>query len=276
MRLRLKELQDKDNQARKVRTDLPGNANWQDVEGVLHYQSLPYVPEIIKTKLISRYHEDLLVSLFGIEKTRELVARKYYWSTLHRDVKDCVRGWEVYLALKKVCQKPYGDIQSLPVPTHRWKDLLMDFITGLPILTDWKGDSDDSILVIVDLLTKMIYYKLVKVTINTLGLAEVIINVGMRHHGLLDSIVTNRGLLFTSKFWSSLYYFLDIKWRLSTAFHLRIDGQTERQNSTMEAYLQAFVNFEQNNWARLLLIAEFAYNNAKNASTSFTPFELNC
>ena len=44
----------------------------------------------------------------------------------------------------------------------------------------------------------------------------------------------------------------------------------------MEAYLRAFVNFEQNDWARLLLMAKFAYNNAKNASTGFTPFELNC
>ena len=43
----------------------------------------------------------------------------------------------------------------------------------------------------------------------------------------------------------------------------------------MEAYLQALVNFKQNDWARLLPIAEFAYNNAKNASTGFTPFELN-
>ena len=44
----------------------------------------------------------------------------------------------------------------------------------------------------------------------------------------------------------------------------------------MEAYLQAFVNFKQNDWARLLPIAEFAYNNAKNASTGHTPFKLNC
>ena len=43
----------------------------------------------------------------------------------------------------------------------------------------------------------------------------------------------------------------------------------------MEAYLQAFVIFKQNNWARFLLIAELAYNNAKNTSTSHTPFELN-
>ena len=43
----------------------------------------------------------------------------------------------------------------------------------------------------------------------------------------------------------------------------------------MEAYLWAFVNFQQNDWARLLLMADFVYNNAKNASTSHTPFELN-
>ena len=44
----------------------------------------------------------------------------------------------------------------------------------------------------------------------------------------------------------------------------------------MKPYLWAFVNFEQNNWTQLLPMAEFAYNNAKNASTGFTPFELNC
>ena len=43
----------------------------------------------------------------------------------------------------------------------------------------------------------------------------------------------------------------------------------------MEAYFRAFVNFKQNDRARLLLMAEFAYNNAKNASTGHTPFELN-
>ena len=122
----------------------------------------------------------------------------------------------------------------------------------------------------------MVHYEPVKVTINALGLTEVIINVVVRHHGLPDSIVTNRRLLFTSKFWSLLCYFLGIKQKLSTTFHLQTDGHTKRQNSTMEAYLWAFVNFKQNDWARLLPMAEFTYNNAKNASTGFTLFKLNC
>ena len=151
----------------------------------------------------------------------------------------------------------------------------MDFVTGLPISTNWKGDSYDSILVIVDRLTKMVPYKPVKITINAPGLAKVIIDVAVCHHSLPDSIVTNRGSLFTSKFWSLLCYFLGIKHWLSTVFHLKTDSPTERQNSTMEAYLQAFVNFEENDWARLLLMAKFVYNNAKNASTNHTPFKLN-
>ncbi len=44
----------------------------------------------------------------------------------------------------------------------------------------------------------------------------------------------------------------------------------------IESYLRVFVNLEQNNWAKLLLIAKFTYNNAKNANTGHTSFELNC
>ena len=146
---------------------------------------------------------------------------------------------------------------------------------GLPILTDWKRNRYNSILVIIDWLTMMVHYKPVKVTIDALSLAEVIINIVVRYYGLSDSIHTDRRSFFTSKFWLSLCYFLGIKQRLFTAFHPQTDGQTERQNNMMEAYLQAFVNFEQNNWAQLLPMAEFAYNNATHTSTGHTLFELN-
>ena len=43
----------------------------------------------------------------------------------------------------------------------------------------------------------------------------------------------------------------------------------------MEAYLRVFVNYKQNNWARFLLMAKFAYNNVKNTNTGYTLFELN-
>ncbi len=226
------------------------------------------MPEIVRTKLISGHHDDPLAGHFGIDKIRELIAQKYYWPTLCHNVEVYVIGCDVCLALKAVRHKPYGDLQSLPVSTHQWKDLSMDFVTGLPVTTNWKGDTYNSILVIVDWLTKMVYYEPVKVTIDDPGLTKVIFDVIVRYHGLPNSIVSDRGLVFTSKFWSLLCYFLRIKRKLSTAFHPQTDGQTKRQNSIIEAYLQTFVNFEQNDWVRLLLMTEFAYNND-------TPFELN-
>ena len=171
-------------------------------------------------ELFSRHYDDLLAGHFGIEKACELLARKYFWSTLWHHVETDVKSCDVYLASKAVRYKPYGDLQSLPVPTPYWNDLLMDFVTSLPILVDWRRDSYDSILVIVDRLTKMVYYEPVKITINAPSLAEVIIDVVVWHNGLLNSIVTNRGSVFTFKFWSLLCQFLDIKRHLFTAFHL--------------------------------------------------------
>ena len=95
----------------------------------------------------------------------------------------------------------------------------MDFVTGLPQSADWRGDGYDLILVIVNQLMKMVYYKPVQTTITTLALTKVILNVVVQYHGLPDSIVSNRGSVFTSKSCSSLYYFLSIKRRLFTAFY---------------------------------------------------------
>ncbi len=95
--MRLPQLQDDDKEAMKVRSKgLP--EGWEDIEQVLHYQSLPYIPKVIRSELISRHHDDPLVGHFGIEKTRELIARKYYWPTLQRDLKAYVKGCKVCLA----------------------------------------------------------------------------------------------------------------------------------------------------------------------------------
>ena len=81
------------------------------------------------------------------------------------------------MASKAVRHKHYDNLQALPVPTYQWKNFLMDFVTGLPVSTNWKNKSYNFILVIVNRLRKMIHYKSVKVTINTLRLANVIFNV---------------------------------------------------------------------------------------------------
>ena len=107
------------------------------------------MPKAIPTKLISRHHNNLLAGHFGIKKTHELLAQKYFRLTFCYNVKAYVKGCDVCLASKAVRHKPSGDLQSLSVLTYQWKNLLMDFVTGLPISTDWKRDSYNFILVII-------------------------------------------------------------------------------------------------------------------------------
>ncbi len=122
----------------------------------------------------------------------------------------------------------------------------------------------------------MVYYKQVKVTINTPGLAEVIINIVLWHYCFSNSMVGNCSWIFISKLWFLISYFLRIAQRLSRAFHFQTNSRTKMQNSIMDAYLCFFTNYKQNNWAKLILMVEFANNNMKNVNISHILFELNC
>ena len=56
------------------------------------------------------------------------------------------------------------------------------------------------------------------------------------------------------------------------AFHPQADGQTERMNQVLEQFLRMFTTRRQDDWAHLLPITEFAYNNAYHSTTRFSPF----
>lgn len=76
----------------------------------------------------------------------------------------------------------------------------MDFVTSLPISTNRMGKTYTFILVIGEQLTKIVHYEPVKTTIDTQNLAEVIINGIVKYYDLLDLIISDRSLVFNSKF----------------------------------------------------------------------------
>lgn len=129
----------------------------------------------------------------------------------------------MYLTPKSICYKLYKELQLLLVSTYYQKNLLIDYTTNLLQFTNQKNKNYDSILVIVNYLTKIVDYKPVKVTIYTLRVAKVIINMVMQYHGFLNSIISDCRAIFMSKFCFLLYYFLDIKRQLSTIFQSQID-----------------------------------------------------
>jgi transposase InsO family protein len=105
----------------------------------------------------------------------------------------------------------------------------MDFITDLPTIR-----IKNSILVVVDRLTKMAHFTPCSKSITAEETAQLILDGIVRLHGLPEEIVSDRGPQFASKFWHRLFKLLGVDIRLSSAFHPETDGQTERTNKTFE------------------------------------------
>src|SRR5690606_19278559 len=100
----------------------------------------------------------------------------------------------------------------------------MDFITGLPLVDTKKGLEVNTILVVVDRYTKYLMFFPVLSTINALKVVELFHYKVELRFGAPKGIVSDRGSIFTSNFWSSLCFHSKIKQRLSTAFYLQTDS----------------------------------------------------
>jgi len=146
----------------------------------------------------------------------------------------------------------------------------MDFITDLP-----QSEGYDTILVVIDRLTKMSKFIPCSKDLDARQFANLFMKEIVRLHGLPHDIITNRGTLFTSDLWKETTGKLGIERRLSTAFHPQTDGQTERTNAILEHYLRAYINYQQDDWGGSLPLAKFAYKNGYQETIKNTPFFAN-
>jgi len=107
------------------------------------------------------------------------------------------------------------------------------------------------------------------------GLAKLFQDHVWKLHGLLESIISDRGVQFAVGMMKELNNLLGIQTKLSTAYYPQTDGQTERINQELEQYLRVFIDHRQEQWPDWLGIAEFAYNNKVHAATKTSPFKAN-
>jgi len=107
------------------------------------------------------------------------------------------------------------------------------------------------------------------------GLAKLFQDHVWKLHGLLESIISDRGVQFAVGMMKELNNLLGIQTKLSTAYYPQTDGQTERINQELEQYLRVFIDHRQEQWPDWLGIAEFTYNNKVHAATKTSPFKAN-
>jgi transposase InsO family protein len=92
------------------------------------------------------------------------------------------------------------------------------------------------------------------------GLINLLIIHIYSRYGIFKEIVSDKGSLFTSKFWATLCYYLAIKRKFSIIYHPQTDGQTKRMNQQLKHYLRIYCYFAQNDWIEKLLMASWVYN----------------
>jgi len=243
---------------------------WKD--GLLWYQGKIWIPndEGIQTALIAKHHKPPPAGYGGTAKTTKLIGRRYYWPKIREDIKRFIKNYDTCQRTKVVRHAPYGLLQPNEAPDRPWKSIAIDFITDLP-----KSEGYDTILVVIDRLTKRDHFIPYSKDLDAQQFTHLFMKEIVRLHGIPHDIITDRGTLFTSDLWKETTGKLGIQRRLSTAFHPQTDRQTERTNAILEQYLRAYINYQQDDWSDYLLLAEFAYNNGYQETIKNTPFFAN-
>ena len=255
--------------------DTSSDSKWKiDSRGLIRFKGRAYVPQIeaVKGEIMKINHDDPTGGHQGMRRTTDTIHRKYYWHNMQRDIKHYVRSCDICQRIKVHRHAPYGKLQPLPVPKAPAELVSMDFITGLPP-SKHGGRVYDAILVVVDAFTKYALYLPCRKDIDADQLSELMIERVIPIIGIPKNLVSDRGSLFTSHFWSTLCHYLRIRRRLSTAFHPQTDGATERMNQELEYFLRAYVNFHQDDWTRWLPIAQWKYNSSVHSVIQRTPAE---
>jgi len=231
-----------------------------------------YVPkdEELRAEIIQLHHDVPVAGHDGRWKTVELVMRNYWWPGVTRDVGRYVKGCDLCQRMKNRTEEVAGKLKLGEVLEKPWTHISVDFITKLPMVA-----GKDTILVVCDRLSKMMHFVATMKGTLAEGLARLFRDNVWRLHGLLESVVSDRGPQFVAELTKELNRMLGIKKKLSTAFHSQMDGQTECMNQELEQYLWFFVDHRQKDWPEWLALAEFAVNNKVHSTTKMSPFMAN-
>jgi len=131
-----------------------------------------------------------------------------------KEVKRYVKGCNSFQRNKNHTEQLAGKLMPNSIPKKPWTHISADFITKLPIAQRY-----DSILVVVDKLTKIVHF--IPTTEKTLaeGLARLFRDNMWKLHGLSESIISDRGPQFIAGLMRELNQMLGIESKMSMAFY---------------------------------------------------------
>ena len=190
-----------------------------------------YVPDAqaLCLDIVKLHHDTAVTGHPGREKTLELVQRSYTWPGIITFIKEYTNRCERYAWMKPSNLAPPGKLHPLELPDIPWIEVIADFTMDLPLSNGFA-----SILVVVDHFSKKVEFIPCNKTTTALDTAWLYLHNVWKHYGLPSSIVLDRGPQFASQVMRDLYKWLGIQPKLSTAFHPKTDGKTERMNRDLQ------------------------------------------
>jgi len=246
--------------------------HWELEDSLLYYQNRLLIPskQELLTEMAKGCHDSKVAGHLDKKKALELVTRNLHWGKLTEGVNDYVRSCDECQHNKSPRHSKYGLLQPLEVLYAAWTLISLHFITQLP-----ESQGQTQIMVGVDRFTQLPRFIGLEKNATTKDVVDPFLKEVGKLQGVPSEMVSDMDAMFSGQFWESLYKAFRIKWGMSTAYHLQMDGQTERTNQVLEGYLLYFINYDQDNWYQRLPLAEYAYNNSKASAHKLTPFFAN-
>jgi hypothetical protein len=240
-------------------------------DGLLMHKTRIYVPSSREHRnlVLKEMHNVPYVWHLGYQKTIAPVRRQLFWQGMKEYVVDYISRCMECQRVKAQHRHPVDLLQPLPIPEKKWKVVTIDFITKLPM----KTRQHDSIMFVVDKLTKAAHFVPLKMTHTTTNIAEINIREIVRLHEIPKTIVLDRDTNFTSNFWRGLFVGFGTNMNFNTAYHRQSYGKIERVNRVIEDMFRMYVMDNPSKWEDHLHLVEFAYNNGYQDSLKMIPFE---
>jgi hypothetical protein len=153
-------------------------------------------------------------------KMHQNLKKNFWWTRMKREIARYVSECDTCRWIKADHLRPAGNLQPLSISEWKWENICMDFIVGLPRTS--RGYN--SIWVIVDRLTKSAHFILVATTYRVGQYAELYISHTVHYHGIIKTIISDRGSIFIARFLEKLHECLGTHLIRSSAYHPQKDG----------------------------------------------------
>ncbi len=215
--------------------------------------------------IIKKIHDQSTLKHFDVRRICKYLNKWYYWSKVKELMNKYVKSCYICKRFKTIRDK-YSDLLNfLLISNWLWTNIIMNFVIEL-----FESRDFNVILIMINKFIKMHHYVFCKAEKNDTcaeKITKLLFNHVWKLHKLSNIIIFDRDSPFIFLIWKKMCQTLKINIKLSIAFHLETNEQSEIVNQRIKSYLRSYCHYQQDNQFEWLLMIKFAFNVVISVST---------